>query len=148
MAEKIKLPEWAPDFGPAERHPTAGTVAIGTCRWWPYNINLNTPDLEIASRIAKNIRHINGGLRLAESDGGGTERAEHHAGFHQHDRLYPHRRFTGLSSLHASKPAAEWYRGKRNYRTGTNGGVDRHGIVLSQLENFSMQQVLEARIME
>ena len=29
MAEKIKLPEWQPDFGPAERHPTAGTVAIG-----------------------------------------------------------------------------------------------------------------------
>ena len=29
MAEKIRLPEWQPDFGPAERHPTAGTVAIG-----------------------------------------------------------------------------------------------------------------------
>ena len=23
MAEKIRLPEWQPDFGPAERHPTA-----------------------------------------------------------------------------------------------------------------------------
>ena len=29
MAEKIHQPEWKPDFGPAERHPTAGTVAIG-----------------------------------------------------------------------------------------------------------------------
>ena len=29
MAEKIKLAEWQPDFGPAERHPTAGTVAVG-----------------------------------------------------------------------------------------------------------------------
>ena len=29
MAEKIKLPEWQPDFGPAERRPTAGTVAVG-----------------------------------------------------------------------------------------------------------------------
>lgn len=35
MAEKIKLPEWQPDFGPAERHPTAGTVAIGArMPWW------------------------------------------------------------------------------------------------------------------
>lgn len=34
MAAKIKLPEWTPDFGPAERHPTAGTVAIGArCHW-------------------------------------------------------------------------------------------------------------------
>ena len=29
MKEKIHQPEWHPDFGPAERHPTAGTVAIG-----------------------------------------------------------------------------------------------------------------------
>ena len=26
MKEKIHQPEWHPDFGPAERHPTAGTV--------------------------------------------------------------------------------------------------------------------------
>ena len=29
MELKIKEPEWKPDFGPAERHATAGTVAIG-----------------------------------------------------------------------------------------------------------------------
>ena len=41
MAEKIKLPEWQPDFGPAERHPTAGTVAIGArMPLVAYNINL------------------------------------------------------------------------------------------------------------
>ena len=40
MAEKIKLPEWQPDFGPAERHPTAGTVAIGArMPLVAYNIN-------------------------------------------------------------------------------------------------------------
>ena len=43
MAEKIKLPEWKPDFGPAERHPTAGTVAIGArMPLVAYNLNLNT----------------------------------------------------------------------------------------------------------
>lgn len=43
-----------PDFGLAERHPTAGTVAIGArMPWWLHNINLNTPSLEIAHDIAK-----------------------------------------------------------------------------------------------
>ena len=46
MAEKIKQPEWHPDFGLAERHPTAGTVAIGArMPLVAYNINLNTPSI-------------------------------------------------------------------------------------------------------
>ncbi len=41
MAEKIHQPEWKPDFGPAERHPTAGTVAIGArMPLVAYNVNL------------------------------------------------------------------------------------------------------------
>ena len=44
MKEKIHQPEWHPDFGPEERHPTAGTVAIGArMPLVAYNINLNTP---------------------------------------------------------------------------------------------------------
>ena len=70
MAEKIKLPEWQPDFGPAERHPTAGAVAIGArMPLVAYNINLSTDNLEIATKIAKNIRHINGGLRYVKAMG-------------------------------------------------------------------------------
>ena len=54
MAEKIKLSEWQPDFGPAERHPTAGTVAIGArMPLVAYNINLSTDNLEIATKIAR-----------------------------------------------------------------------------------------------
>ena len=57
MAEKIHQPEWKPDFGPAERHPTAGTVAIGArMPLVAYNINLSTPSLEIAHDIAKKIQ--------------------------------------------------------------------------------------------
>ena len=70
MAEKIKLPEWQPDFGPADRHPTAGTVAIGArMPLVAYNINLSTDNLEIATKIARNIRHINGGLRYVKAMG-------------------------------------------------------------------------------
>ncbi len=70
MKEKIQLPEWHPDFGPAERHPTAGTVAIGArMPLVAYNINLSTHNLEIAMNIAKNIRYINGGLRYFKAMG-------------------------------------------------------------------------------
>ena len=54
MEAKIKQPEWKPDFGPAERHPSAGTVAIGArMPLVAYNVNLGTANLEIASSIAK-----------------------------------------------------------------------------------------------
>ncbi|MDE7376521.1 MAG: glutamate formimidoyltransferase, partial [Muribaculaceae bacterium] len=70
FAEKIKLPEWAPDFGPAVQHPTAGTVAIGArMPLVAYNINLNTPSLDIAHGIAKRIRFIGGGLRFCKAMG-------------------------------------------------------------------------------
>lgn len=70
FSEKIKLPEWKPDFGPAVQHPTAGTVAIGArMPLVAYNINLNTPDLGIATAIAKRIRFIGGGLRFCKAMG-------------------------------------------------------------------------------
>lgn len=70
FAEKIKLPEWQPDFGPACQHPTAGTVAVGArMPLVAYNINLNTPDMEIATAIAKRIRFIGGGLRFCKAMG-------------------------------------------------------------------------------
>ncbi|MDF9830825.1 glutamate formimidoyltransferase [Parabacteroides sp. PF5-6] len=70
MAEKIRQPEWAPDFGPAERHATAGTVAIGArMPLVAYNVNLGTDKLEIASDIAKKIRFIGGGLRYCKAMG-------------------------------------------------------------------------------
>lgn len=70
FAEKIKQPEWQPDFGPAEQNPTAGTVAVGArMPLVAYNINLNTPDLAIATAIAKRIRFIGGGLRFCKAMG-------------------------------------------------------------------------------
>ncbi len=70
MAEKIHEPEWHPDFGPEERHPTAGTVAVGArMPLVAYNINLNTTRLDIATNISKKIRHINGGFRFVKAMG-------------------------------------------------------------------------------
>ena len=70
MEEKIHQPDWQPDFGPSERHATAGTVAVGArMPLVAYNINLNTNNLDIASSIAKKIRHINGGFRFVKAMG-------------------------------------------------------------------------------
>ncbi|MBQ2650037.1 MAG: glutamate formimidoyltransferase [Clostridia bacterium] len=70
MAEKVLEPEWEPDFGGRTIHPTAGVVAVG-CRMplVAFNINLNTPDLNIASAIAKIIRRSSGGFDCVKALG-------------------------------------------------------------------------------
>jgi len=70
FAEKMKDPRWAPDFGPAAPHPSAGAVAVGARPFLiAYNINLGTRDLAIADRIAKAIRHLSGGFRYVKAMG-------------------------------------------------------------------------------
>jgi len=69
MAEKIKKPEFAPDYGD-QVHKTAGIVACGARRpLIAFNINLSTPDVEIAKQIAKTIRESSGGLKSVKSIG-------------------------------------------------------------------------------
>lgn len=68
LDEKLKDPAWEPDFGPTKKHPTAGAIAIGARKpLIAYNINLDTPNIEIASKIAKTIRHSNGGYRYIKA---------------------------------------------------------------------------------
>jgi len=70
MAEKMKDPMWKPDFGPETIHPTGGVTAIGArMPLIAYNINLDTPNLEIAQNIANTIRHVRGGFRYCKAMG-------------------------------------------------------------------------------
>ncbi|MBN2125130.1 MAG: glutamate formimidoyltransferase [Deltaproteobacteria bacterium] len=70
MAKKIEDPAWKPDFGPARVHPTAGVTAVGArMPLVAYNVNLDTNNLEIADAIARKVRHINGGLRYCKGIG-------------------------------------------------------------------------------
>lgn len=70
MPQKLLQPEWAPDYGERRIHPTAGIVAIGArMPLIAYNVNLNTDNLEIASRIAKAIRSSSGGFRYCKAIG-------------------------------------------------------------------------------
>ena len=70
LAEKMKLPEWKPDFGPEEPHRTAGASATGArTPLVAFNVNLHTTRLEIADQIAKKVRFTGGGLRCCKAMG-------------------------------------------------------------------------------
>lgn len=68
--EKIMKPEWKPDFGPLHVHPSAGITVIGArMPLIAFNVNLGTPNIEIANRIAKAVRQSTGGLRFVKAMG-------------------------------------------------------------------------------
>ena len=70
MPEKLLQPEWAPDFGNRAVHPTAGITAIGArMPLIAFNVNLDTADVSIASRIAKAIRGSSGGFQYCKAIG-------------------------------------------------------------------------------
>lgn len=63
MTAKMRLPEWAPDFGGREPHPTAGVTAIGARKpLIAFNVNLDTDQVEVAKAIARSIRASSGGF--------------------------------------------------------------------------------------
>lgn len=150
MAEKIKLPEWQPDFGPADRHPTAGTVAIGArMPLVAYNINLSTDNLEIATKIARNIRHINGGLRYVKAMG--VELKERNItqvsiNMTDYTRTALYRAFE-LVRIEARRYGVTIIGSEIVGLVPMEALIDTASYYLG-LENFSMQQVLESRIME
>lgn len=150
MAAKIKLPEWRPDYGPAEIHPTAGVAAIGArMPLVAYNVNLGTDRLEIADAIAKKVRHLSGGFRYCKA-----------LGIELKDRGIVQ---VSINLTDYSKTAVyrvfEMIRFEaRRYGVSVVGSeivglvpmaalIDTAAYYLG-LEGFSMEQVLEARIME
>jgi glutamate formiminotransferase len=63
-------PARKPDFGEARVHPTAGATVVGARKFLiAYNVYLNTPDVEIAKKVAKAVRFSNGGLRYVKGMG-------------------------------------------------------------------------------
>ncbi len=70
LSEKMTRSGWAPDFGPAVPHVSAGATVIGArMPLIAYNINLNTDRLDVARKIAAAIRHSSGGLRYVKAAG-------------------------------------------------------------------------------
>jgi len=57
LGDKLKTPEYAPDFGPAELVPKFGAMVTGARKFLiAYNVNLNTTDKRWANRVAFDVR--------------------------------------------------------------------------------------------
>ncbi len=70
LKREIHLPERRPDFGEPVMHPTAGATVIGAREFLiAYNINLGTPDVSIAKKIARVVRASSGGLMYVKALG-------------------------------------------------------------------------------
>ena len=112
-----------------------------------YNINLDTPNLEIADKIAKQVRHISGGFRYVKAMGVMLEDrnvAQVSMNLTDYTKSAVYRVFETV------KMEAKRY-GVNVIGSEIVGLVPMQALVDSaeyylQIENFSMDQVLETRI--
>jgi len=68
LKEMMKKPERKPDYGPNQPHPTAGATITGARKIMAgFNVNLGTPDLSIAKKIAKALHAKKGGFAYVKA---------------------------------------------------------------------------------
>lgn len=148
--EKIKDANWAPDFGPEEVNVKGGCVAVGArVPLVAFNVNLATDNVEIANNIAKTVRHIGGGLRFVKAMGVKLEDrniAQVSMNLVNYEKTAVYRAFEMV------KMEAKRY-GVSVIGSEVIGLVPMQALIQSaeyylQIENFSMDQVLEKRIAE
>jgi glutamate formiminotransferase len=150
LAAKMAAAEWAPDFGPAVPHPSAGATVIGArMPLIAYNINLNTDRVDVAKKIAAAIRHSSGGLRYVKA-----------AGFMLEDRrlaqvsmnLTNYQKTPIFRVFEMVKREAERY-GVSILESEIVGLVPSAALLSAaeyylQIEGFSAQQILENKLKE
>ena len=145
MFEKMKQPEWKPDFGPDAPHPTAGVFAVGArMPLVAFNVNLDTPNLQIAKNIAARVRHSSGGYAFIKALGVMLEE-RHIAQVSMNLTDYTHTAV--YRAYEAVKMEARRY-GVNVVGTEIIGMVPMAALIdcaeyYLQVENFSMKQVLE-----
>ena len=145
MFEKMKQPEWKPDFGPDAPHPTAGVFAVGArMPLVAFNVNLDTPNLQIAKDIAARVRHSSGGYAFIKALGVMLEE-RHIAQVSMNLTDYTHTAV--YRAYEAVKMEARRY-GVNVVGTEIIGMVPMAALIdcaeyYLQVESFSMKQVLE-----
>jgi glutamate formiminotransferase len=150
MPEKVKQPEWKPDFGPVGIHPSAGVTAVGArMPLVAYNVNLGTANLEIANDIARKIRHLSGGLRYCKALGIGLkDRGIVQVSINMTDytktALYRVFELIRIEARRWGVPVV----GSEIVGLVPMGALIDTAAYYLQLENFKAEQVLESRIYE
>jgi glutamate formiminotransferase len=150
MADKVEQPEWKPDFGPTKVHPSAGVTAMGArMPLVAYNVNLDSSDIEIANAIAKKVRHISGGLKYCKGIGielkdRGLVQVSMNMTDYSKTALY---RAFELIKIEARRYGINVIGSEIVGLVPMQALMDTAAYYLG-LENFTMEQVLEARIWE
>lgn len=148
--EKIKREEWKPDFGSAENNLKGGCCAVGArVPLVAFNVNLGTDNIEVADSIAKTVRHIGGGLRFVKAMG---VKLEDRNIVQVSMNLVNYEKTAVYRAFEMVKMEARRY-GVPVVGSEIVGLVPMAALIQSaeyylQVENFSMDQVLEKRIWE
>ncbi|MGI6572841.1 MAG: glutamate formimidoyltransferase [Fermentimonas sp.] len=150
LTEKMRLPGWKPDFGPSLPHPTAGAVAIGArVPLVAYNVNLGTGNLDIAKAIAKKVRFIGGGLRCCKGMGvaleeRGITQVSMNLTDYTQTAIYRAHEMVRMEAQRYGVPVV----GAEVIGLVPMGALVDVAAYYLGLEDFSIDQVLEARLME
>ena len=148
--DKIKDSKWIPNYGPVEMNVKSGCIAVGArVPLVAFNVNLATNDIEIANKIAKIVRHIGGGLRYVKAMGvtlGERNIVQISMNLVNHEKTAVYRAFEMV------KMEAKRY-GVSVVGSEVIGLVPMAALIQAaeyylQIENFSMDQILEKRIAE
>jgi glutamate formiminotransferase/formiminotetrahydrofolate cyclodeaminase len=137
-----------PDVGEPKLHPTAGVTVVGARKFLvAYNVNLNTPEVGIATKIAKAIRYSSGGFRHVKSMGvelKARNLAQVSINLTDYEQTPMHRVYEAVK-----REAARY--GAMPVGSEIVGLVPKKAIEMAadyflQLENFSPSQVFENRL--
>jgi glutamate formiminotransferase/formiminotetrahydrofolate cyclodeaminase len=145
-----KNPDRTPDFGPNAIHPTAGATAVGARQILiAYNIELSTSDVNIAKRIAREVRGKDGGLSAVKA-----------LGFELRDRgivqvsmnMVDYKSTELFKAFELVKTLAE-HHGVRVLDSEIVGLVPLEALIDAaefylQLRGFSKNQILETKLLE
>lgn len=146
--EKIKKSGWEPDYGPREVNVKGGCTVVGArVPLVAFNVNLGTDNLDIANNIAKVVRHIGGGLRFVKAMG---VKLEDRNIVQVSMNLVNYEKTSVYRTFEMVKMEAKRY-GVSVIGSEVIGLVPMAALIQSaeyylQIENFSMDQVLEKRI--
>jgi glutamate formiminotransferase len=150
LKDAVKEPERHPDFGESKLHETAGITAVGARPpLIAYNINLDTSNIEIAKNIARGIRGSGGGFPDVKALGVMIEErnaAQVTINMCNYKNVPLYRVFE-IVKAEAAAYGVNVIGSEIVGLTPMEALIDAAKFYL-RLEDFSMQQVLEKRLLE
>ena len=140
--DKIKDPNWVPDYGPAEMNEKSGCSAVGArVSLVAFNVNLNTSDLAVAD--------IGGGLRYVKAMGVMLEERNQ---VQVSMNLVNYHKSSVYQAFEMIKMEAKRY-GVSVVGSEIIGTVPMAALMMAaeyylQVENFDMNQILEKQLLD